>query len=140
MKDIKELANRVIKLAEELDLISPADARYSVVLSELVEAQAEVDSERIRVEDLNAAKYLLNKYGYAFKIFTPEDVERRLLESEAYDQAGRDIAKIVAHVVEGDDWQTMAEETPEDDANIWAIIDGTRGDHPEWFGNAGTGR
>jgi hypothetical protein len=134
MKDIKALANGVLKLTEELNLISPADARFSDVLAKVVEAQAELDSERTRVEDLNAAKYLLNKHGYAFKIFTPEDVERRvdaLQDREDLDEVH--VAKIVEHVVNGDDWQTLSEETAEDDANIYAIIEGTRGDHPEWF-------
>jgi hypothetical protein len=136
MKDIKAMANGVLKLTDELHHLSPVDKRFSEVLTQLIEAQAALDAVRTEVEDLNAAKYLLNKHGYAFKIFTPEDVERLLQAAEDNDGAGRDIANIVKHVVEGDDWQTMADVTAEDESNLYAIIDGTRHDHPEWFGTA----
>lgn len=134
MKDIKAMANEVLALTEKLYHISPTHPAYSETLAQIVTAQAEVDAERIRREDLNAAKYLLAKHGYAFKIFGPEDVERLLQAAEDQDGAGRDIAKIVSHVVDGDDWGTMSDVNDNDEANLYAIIDGTRGDHPEWFG------
>lgn len=134
MKDIKALANQVLKMQEELNLISPADARYSGILALMTEKMAEVDAERTHIEDLNAAKFLLNKHGYAFKIWGPDDIERRIdmmMQAEAFDRV--EVAKVVSHVMEGDDWASQSEETYVDDANLYALIEGTRGDHPEWF-------
>ena len=85
--------------------------------------------------DLEAAIQLLDRHGFAYRIFGPRDVERLLQSAEDNDGAGRDIAKIVDHVVKGADWGTMADVTDADEANLYALIEGTRNDHPEWFGS-----
>jgi hypothetical protein len=83
-------------------------------------------------EDLNAAKHLLRTHGFAFKIFGEEDV-RRVLRERDENLTDSNKARIVEHVMQGDDWASMSEILPEEEANIHAIINGTEHDHPEWF-------
>jgi hypothetical protein len=83
-------------------------------------------------EDLNAAKYLLNKHGFAFKIFGRDDVIRVVRENYGELPISQE-AFIVKHVMEGDDWPTMSDYSTEDESNLIAIIEGTQHDHPEWF-------
>jgi cysteinyl-tRNA synthetase len=87
--------------------------------------------EKEKLEEILAAVEVLTKHGVAFKVFTEEDVYRRVDQLPYIKMADR--RKIVQHVVEGDDWDTMTVESAEEDANIWAMIKGTAGDHPEWF-------
>lgn len=134
MRKIEQIEEDIVVLRSDLTLLDATDPAFNDTLMALMGLKAELDSTRGRVEDLNAAKYLLSKHGYAFKIFTPEDVERLLEAVEDHDGAGRDIAKIVEHVVNGDDWQTMSDVNDNDEQNLFALIEGTHGDHPEWFG------
>lgn len=87
--------------------------------------------EKEKAEEIIAAVEVLTKHGVAFKVFTEEDVYSRI-DQLPYIKMG-DRRKIVQHVVEGDDWSSMAEQTADEDARLWAIIKGTAGDHPEWF-------
>lgn len=136
MKDIKAMANEILALTEKLYHISPVHPGYSEVLGQIVEKQAEVDKERTRIEDLNSAKYLLNRHGYAYKIFGPEDVAERVNKYAGSNDLGIiEEASIVAHIVGGGDWDTMSDVTEQDEANLYALIEGTRNDHPEWFGS-----
>jgi hypothetical protein len=134
MKDVAKIEADMQVLMQDLMVMDFSDPNFSETMAAVSELKKELDAERTRIGDVNAAKYLLSRHGYAFKIFGPEDVERHLLSMEDNDGGGREIAKIVDHVVNGDDWQTMADVTDADEANIWALIEGTRGDHPEWFG------
>lgn len=135
MKDIKTLANEVQNMQAELDKLSPVDPKFSELLFQMTEKMTVVDALRTREEDLNAAKFLLNKHGFVFRIWLPEDVESRVRKLVAEHGKDFEVAKIVAHVVNGDDWATMSDETTDDDSKIWAMIWGTQGDHPEWFGS-----
>lgn len=83
-------------------------------------------------EDLNAAKYLLNKHGFAFKIYGREDVISVLRGSYGTLPPEQENA-IVKHVMEGDDWQTMFDFTNEEEQNLIALVEGTKNDHPDWF-------
>jgi hypothetical protein len=136
MRDVKAIEADLNTILDDFRVLDFNDFSYEPTLKTVLALTEELRVAKERVEDLNAAKYLLNKHGYAFKIFGPEDVETLLQSAEDNDGAGRDIAKIVSHVVEGDDWQTMADVTDGDEANLYALIEGTQGDHPEWFGTA----
>lgn len=87
--------------------------------------------EKEKLEEIHKAVEVLRKHGVAFKVFTEDDVYSRVDQLGYIKMADR--RKIVQHVVEGDDWSTMSDLTAEEDSNIWAIIKGTAGDHPEWF-------
>ena len=98
---------------------------------ELLHKIQDWSQEKEKIEEIVAAVEVLDKHGVAYKVFTEQDVYLRIDQLPGIKMADR--RKIVQHVVEGDDWLTMVEETPEEDANIWAIIKGTAHDHPEWF-------
>ncbi|QFG12773.1 hypothetical protein PBI_MIMI_299 [Arthrobacter phage Mimi] len=83
-------------------------------------------------EDLNAAKYLLNKHGFAFKIYGRDDVIRVIFDNYGTLPESQYEA-IVKHVMEGEDWPTMSDHTNDDENNLIALVDGTKNDHPEWF-------
>lgn len=87
--------------------------------------------EKDKLEEINAAVEVLKKHGVVYKVFTEEEVYSRVDQLPGIKMADR--RRIVQHVVEGDDWSTMSDFVAEEDANIWAIIKGTAGDHPEWF-------
>lgn len=100
------------------------------------EAMAVIDALELEDYELMAlVTTALTRRGYAVKVFGPGDVERLLQSAEDNDGAGRDIAKIVEYVVEGEDWPIMGDVTNEDEANLYALIAGARNDHPEWFGS-----
>lgn len=91
-------------------------------------------------DKVRLAKHLLDEAGAAYRIWTAEDVDSCAAMHTPYfkvrDDAGvfrSNLELIVEHVMKGDDWRTMAKETSEDDANLHAIINGTKSDHPEWF-------
>lgn len=98
---------------------------------ELLHKIQEFSKEKEKLEEIHAAVEVLKKHGVAFKVFTEEEVYSRVDQLPGIKMADR--RKIVQHVVEGDDWSSMSEFVAEEDANIWAIIKGTAGDHPEWF-------
>jgi hypothetical protein len=137
MKDLNQIRRDIETLQADIAPMHYTDVFYNGTLEAILNLKKELDAEMEREADMATAKALLNKYGYAFKIFTPDYVCRQLESDEDNDGGGRDIEKIVEHVVKGDDWQTMADYNTEDMENLWAIIEGTRGDHPEWFGTAG---
>lgn len=83
-------------------------------------------------EDLNAAKHLLRTHGFAFKIYGPEEV-RGVLHGTTYTDLPKATEdKIIEHVMNGDDWDTISSDTERDEMNIFDIIQGTLHDHPEW--------
>lgn len=91
-------------------------------------------------ERVQLAKHLLDEAGAAYRIWTAEDVDSYAAMHTPHfkvrDDAGlvrSNHELIVEHVMNGDDWSTMAEITPEDDRNLHEIILGTQHDHPEWF-------
>lgn len=85
--------------------------------------------------DVEAARKLLARHGMVARIVGPNDVRGRLakLNTQIGGYRCTNSAAAVKHAIEGDDWQLLEDETVEDDSKIWAIIDGTAHDHPEWF-------
>jgi len=100
----------------------------SLVIDEALEVIDGLDLTDEEKEQV--ATKLLSRLGLAYRVWGADDIQRRLniLDAEPHDEAA-----IIKHVMEGDDWSTMSEETSTDDANLWYLIEGTRGDHPEWF-------
>lgn len=87
--------------------------------------------------DVAAARKLLARHGMVARIIGPDDVRARLVKLNK-DPASYHCVNsrlTVQHIIEGDDWPSLEEETVEDDAKLWAMIDGTAHDHPEWFTN-----
>lgn len=117
-----ELAAAVARPGKDMDL----EHGY-----ELLHKLQELTKQRDELAEINDALEVLNRHGVVYKVFTEEDVARRVAQIDDIKMSDR--PKIVKHVVEGDDWSSMAEEVVEEDANIWAMISGTAQDHPEWF-------
>lgn len=76
------------------------------------------------------ATEVLHGRGFAVKIYGADDIRQRLYNTTAL-QAHYD--DIIGHIMNGDDWATMEEEVYLEDGNIYALIEGTHGDHYEWF-------
>lgn len=97
---------------------------------------AYLDAQEMEM-DKQAAIKLLERCGYAFRIYGREDVDRMLDllaqdENEPLDtRTFRE--EIVDHVMQGDDWPDMSKKGYDDETTLWNIIGGTRHDHPEWF-------
>lgn len=73
---------------------------------------------------------ILEGQGCIVKIWEAESVRARV---ESIRPAVADVDAIVEHVVNGDDWENLLNTTAEEDTMIFEMIEGTRGDHPEWF-------
>lgn len=112
--------------AEDLDI----DTSYAL-MRELREVSNKRDAEALRHLEVGAALDTLKRHGVVFKVWGEEELRQRVEQLPGMTLGNID--KIVDHGLEGDDWATMGEVTAEEDANIWAIIKGTAGDHPEWF-------
>lgn len=119
--------------------------RVSLVLVEFTGEMANVHPVSLTLEptasdvrrDIETAKGLLVKHGYAFRIYGPETVHK-ILDSYAIDEADpvdtvtyRD--EITRHVMEGDDWPSLSDATEDAHQLLWNIVAGTHHDHPEWF-------
>lgn len=129
---IEQLRNKLFRTVEntsDLDL----DESYDL-LRELREVSNERDAVALRDLEVASALEVLNRHKVAYKVWGEEDLRRRIHGLPG--MAEPEIQKIIDHAMEGDDWVTMTEETYMDDQNVWAIIKGTAGDHPEWFSDA----
>jgi hypothetical protein len=133
MKDLNQIRRDLETLRDELVSMDYTDVNFNGTMEAILALKKELDAETEREADMITVRSLLAKHGCAYRIFTPDAVRRLLESAEDSDGAGRDIESIVSHVVEGDDWHTMSDYTEDDEANLYALIEGTRGDHPEWF-------
>lgn len=75
---------------------------------------------------------ILEAQGCIVKIWDADSVRARV---ETMLPVPTDVDAIVEHVVHGDDWEDLANTTGEEDSLIYEMIEGTRNDHPEWFGS-----
>lgn len=99
-----------------------------------VPAEAELDKA--------AAIKLLERHGYAFRIWGPEEVQQAVRAawggSNGYRQPDYDVDthmdKIVAHIMGTDDWKEYMSSPAMAQENVMdRLIDGVVNDHPEWF-------
>ena len=82
-------------------------------------------------EIAEVATTVLRNRGFAVKVFGRADVAHRVNQLDHLTAENKE--NVINHILQGDDWQTMEEETYLEDGNFWALINGTKNDHPEWF-------
>lgn len=117
-------------------------ANQTFKTGEVVDAWKEtelVPTAVVEQTDLEQAKALLARHGYAFRIYGKDDLNTML---DLYAQDDKDPVdtrtfreEIVGHIMKGKDWADMSKKGYDDEATLWNIVEGTRNDHPEWFVN-----
>lgn len=101
----------------------------SMVIDEALQV---VDGLELTDEEIaKLATKMLHARGFAVKIFGREDVAHRVNQLDHVTAENKE--KVIDHIMQGDDWVTMEEENHLEDGNFWALISGTRHDHPDWF-------
>lgn len=101
---------------------------------ELLHKIKDLSDARDAVAEVEYALSVLDRRGVVYKVWGREDVKKKLAEfPEFKNLSGARINAIVDHVTEGDDWVSMSEVTADDEVKLWGIIQGTAGDHPDWF-------
>lgn len=98
---------------------------------ELLHKIKDLSDARDALAEVEYALSVLDRHHVVYKVWSREDVLAKLAQFEGLSDA--EMKLIVAHVTEGDDWASMSEVTSDDEVKLWGIIQGTAGDHPDWF-------
>lgn len=97
------------------------------------DGQTEAELER------ELAIKLLQRHGYAVRVYGPEEVNAALSRGYSGYGAIADFEpfreQIVKTVMESDDWKHMGEERYDANNLMSDMLDGVFNDHPEWFPN-----